>query len=221
MDKNIDRLENIKNLFNKYNLSFTRVKAINGSDMENDDDAQKLLQPRKKLMGAIFRSVDNTQEKWVYDGTVHKSFPNLNLFGHHGTKGLTLSNIKAFYITLHYNFNWFCILEDDTEITEDAINKINNFVNNPHNNKYDIVLLDNRANGWGGTCAMLYNKRIIKKLILDLHPLSYFSIMSTKVGDKNLSNLWDWKLWKYVKHVNKNYTTLPCVLSGNFGTTIN
>ena len=68
--------------------------------------------------------------------------------------------------------------------------------------------------------AMLYNKRIIPRLIHDLHPLSKFSIFSDRVGDKNLGNLWDWKLWKYVIHINKNFTFLPCVKSCNFPSTI-
>ena len=142
------------------------------------------------------------------------------MYGHYGTKGLTLSNIKCFEIASKLDYNWFCILEDDSTIDEETLNKIQNFIKNSNNNKYDVVLLDDRHNGWGGTCAILYNKKIINRLIYDLHPLSKFSILSPLFGDKNLGNLWDWKLWKYIIGINKNFTNLPCVKSGNFVSTI-
>ena len=221
MDKNVERLKNISQNLKTYNIPFLRVRAINGYDMANDEDAKLLLAPRKHLLGAIFQSVE-TKKKWVYDGTIHKSFPNLNLFGHYGTKGLTLSNIKAFYIIskLNMNYEWFCILEDDAELDDDSYNKIKGFVENQSNSNYDIVLLDVRHNGFGGTCAVMYNKRIIPSLICDLHPLSKFSILANHIGDRNLGNLWDWKLWKYLNFVNKNFTSLPCVSSGKFISTI-
>jgi hypothetical protein len=195
------------------------VKAINGFNMENDREARFILKPRQDLLGTLFQSVE-TKRKWVYDGSISKSFPNLNLLSHYGTKGLTLSNIKAFAIANNINSEWFCILEDDAELDDMSYKKIKNFVQNKYNKRYDIVLLDGRHNGFGGTCAMLYNKRIIPRLIRDLHPLSNFSILAANYGDKNLGNLWDWKLWKYVMYVNKNFTTLPCVSSGKFVSTI-
>jgi hypothetical protein len=219
MDKNKNRLENISKKLNTYRLQFTRVKAINGHDMENDSEARFILKPRKDLLGTLFQSVE-TKKRWIYDGSVNKSFPNLNLLGHHGTKGLTLSNIKAFAIANTMNYDWFCILEDDAELDNVSYSKLKTFVENKSNMKYDIVLLDGRHNGFGGTCAILYNKRIIPTLIRDLHPLSNFSIRSTNYGDKTLGNLWDWKLCKYITYVNKNFTTLPCVSSGKFVSTI-
>jgi hypothetical protein len=219
MDKNTDRLENISKNLNDYNLNFTRIKAVDGFNMSQDSDAKLLLKPRKELLGALFQSIE-TKKKWVYDGTVSRSFPNLNLYGHYGTKGLTLSNIKAFIEASKMNYEWFCVLEDDSELDNNSYNKIKQFVSNKINSKYDIVLLDGRHNGYGGTCAMLYNKRIIPTLIRDLHPLSNFSILSMNYGDKNLGNLWDWKLWKYVMYINKNFTTLSCVTSGKFASTI-
>jgi len=171
------------------------------------------------LIGKLFRSID-TKRKWVYDGSVDKSFPNLNLYGHHGTKGLTMSNIKCFEIACKLNYDWFCILEDDSIIDNETLNTITTFINVPNNNKYDIVLLDDRSHGWGGTCAILYNKRIIYTLMHHLHPLSKFSMSSHKYGDKNLGNLWDWKLWKYINYINKKFALLPCVKSGNFPSTI-
>ena len=219
MEKNPERFENISKNLKKYNFPFTKINAIDGFNMENSEEVKLLLRPRKELLGRLFQSVE-TKKKWIYDGTVSRSFPNLNLLGHYGTKGLTLSNIKAFIVASKMNFDWFCVLEDDSELDENSSNKIRQFVRNESNKKYDIVLLDNRHNGFGGTCAMLYNKRIIPTLIRDLHPLSNFSILSMKYGDKNLGNLWDWKLWKYVMHVNKKFNTLPCVKSGNFVSTI-
>lgn len=220
MDKNLERYQNISNQLNNLHCFYSRIKAIDGFNINDDDDAKQILKIRENLIGCIFQSVE-TKRKWIYDGSIFKSFPNLNLYGHQGTKGLTLSNIKAFNEALKLNYDWYCILEDDAEIDEISYNKIMNFICNPNNQNIDIVLLDDRHNGWGGTAGMLYNKKIISKLIEDLHPLSFFSIKSTKYGDKNLGNVWDWKLWKYVQFVNKNFRTLPCIKSGNFESTIN
>jgi hypothetical protein len=219
MKKNVDRLINITDSLNKINCNYTIVEAIDGSNMENNDDAKFILKPIPNLIGSVFKSID-TKKKWIYDGTILKSFPNLNLYGHYGTKGLTISNIKAFYISLKLNYVWFCILEDDAEININIYNKILSFINNKDNINCDVVLLDNRSNGFGGTSGVLYNKRIIKQLIYDLHPLSKFSIFSDKLGDKNLSNLWDWKLFKYLKYINRNFKTLPCIPSGRFESTL-
>lgn len=217
MKKNTDRLASITSSLDQIPCSYTIVEAIDGTNMENDEDVKKIITPVPRLFGALFQSID-TKKKWIYDGTISKSFPNLNLYGHYGTKGLTLSNLKAFMIASNMNFEWFCVLEDDAEINGDIYNKIIHFIKNNKNN--DIILLDARNNGWGGTTAILYNKRVIQKLIIDLHPLSKFSIFSDKFGDANLGNLWDWKLWKYIIYINKNFTTFPCVSSGNFISTI-
>lgn len=219
MKKNTDRLENITDSLKKLNCNYTIIEAIDGNDMENNEDVKKIIKPVPRLFGAVFQSID-TKKKWIYDGTISKSFPNLNLYGHYGTKGLTLSNLKAFMIASSMIFEWFCIIEDDAEINNDIYNDILNFINTNNNSKNDIILLDSRHNGWGGTAAMLYNKRIINKLIVDLHPLSKFSIFSNKLGDKNLGNVWDWKLWKYIMYINKNFITFPCVDSGKFISTI-
>ena len=218
LDKNQDRYDVISKSLTELGCNFERVRAINGYDMDNDEDAKSLLFPRKYLIGKLFKSID-TKKAWVYDGSSEKSFPNLNLYGHYGTKGLTLSNIKCFEIASNLQYNWFCILEDDSVIDNNTLNVITSFVNDINNNKYDIVLLDDR-NGWGGTSAMLYNKRVVNTLKHHLHPLSQFSITSDNYGDKNLGNLWDWKLWKYVIHINKNFRLLPCVKSGFFPSTI-
>lgn len=219
MDKNPERYENIAQQLKMINCNFSRIRAIDGFNLDNDEDAMNILTPRNHLLGHIFKSVE-TKRKWIYDGSVFKSFPNLNLYGHYGTKGLTLSNIKAFTEASKLDYHWYCVLEDDAEIDTQTFNKIINFITNINNQNIDIILLDARHNGWGGTAGMLYNKKIINKLIEDLHPLSFFSIVSTKYGDKNLGNLWDWKLWKYVQFVNKNFKTLPCIKSGNFKSTI-
>jgi GR25 family glycosyltransferase involved in LPS biosynthesis len=220
MDKNPERYQNISNQLNNLNCNYSRIRSIDGFNMDNDDDVKILLSPRKELIGNLFQSVE-TKRKWIYDGTIFKSFPNLNLYGHYGTKGLTLSNIKAFIQASKLNYDWYCILEDDSEIDKTSYDSIISFITNKNNENIDIVLLDARHNGWGGTAGMLYNKNIIFKLIEDLHPLSNFSITSTKYGDKNLGNLWDWKLWKYVIFINKNFKILPCIKSGNFKSTIN
>jgi len=219
MKKNKDRLDYISDSLNQFDCSYTIVEAIDGNTMESNEEVKKIIHPVPRLFGTIFQSID-TKKNWVYDGTISTSFPNLNLYGHYGTKGLTLSNIKAFMMADKMNFEWFCIVEDDAEINVNIYNSILNFINASENKNYDIILLDARHNGWGGTAGMLYNKRIIHKIIIDLHPLSKFSIFADKLGDANLCNLWDWKLWKYVIHINKNFTTFPCIPSGNFVSTI-
>ena len=50
-------------------------------------------------------------------------------------------------------------LPADFGITE--FQQILNFINQPENKDIDVVLLDKRHNGWGGTCGMLYNKKRI------------------------------------------------------------
>ena len=222
MDKNKDRLDILLPQLKNINCSYTIVKGIDGNNMENDADAIKILLPpenvENKLLGTTFHHIV-TKKKWIYDGTVSTSFPNLILNGHHGTKGLTLSNIKAFMIASKLNYEWFCVLEDDSEIDTNIYNIIKK--TSIINKNKDIILLDKRDGGWGGTCAMLYNKRIIKTLISNLNPMSVFSRNSHKIGDISCCNLWDWKLWKYVKYVNKNFTICPCVPSGKFKSTIN
>jgi hypothetical protein len=220
MPKNNDRLESIQTQLDNLKCSYTIISAIDGFNMETDEDARNILKPMQNLIGMKFRSLE-TNGIWTYDGTVSKSFPNLKLLDHYGTKGLTLSNIKAFKYASNLSYDWYCILEDDAIINDISYKKILEFIRNKNNNKYDIVLLDNRHYGWGGTAGMLYNKRIINRVAIDLHPLSKFSILSHKLGDKKLSNLWDWKLWKYVIYVNKNFTNLPCIGSGKFISTIN
>ena len=162
MDKNKDRFHNISSQLNQLKCSYTRVPAIDGTTMETNEDVKKILAPRSHLIGAIFKSID-TKERWVYDGSVSRSFPNLNFFGHYGTKGLTLSNIKAFYIASNLNYEWFCILEDDSEINLNIYKKIITFISQNNNKKYDIVLLDARHNGCGGT----WQCYIIRELYLD------------------------------------------------------
>jgi GR25 family glycosyltransferase involved in LPS biosynthesis len=216
LDKNQDRYNNISNMLTKLNCSFTRIKAVDGNNIENDEDAKKILIPRQNLIGQTFKH-NESNTSWIYDGSINKSFPCLHLDGHYGTKGLTLSNIKAFQLAETMNYEWYCILEDDAEIYQDTLDKMQKYINT----NYDIILLDERANKWdaGGTSALLYNKRILNTLIKDLHPLSEFSINSYNYSKKD--NLWDWKLWKYLNNINKNYNVLPCVKSGNFKSEIN
>ena len=216
MDKNPDRYKNISNMLNKLKCSYSRIKAIDGYNIENNEDAKKLLKPREHLFGQTFKSCEKNTETWQYDGSINKSFPNLNLNGHHGTRGLTLSNLLAFKKASEMNNDWFCILEDDAEINFNIYDKIKTFIQN--NNHIDIILLDNRDGGKGGTAGLLYNKRIINTVFEDLHPLSDFSINADKY--KNTNNLWDWKLWIYIENINKNYVQLPCIQSGNFKSTI-
>ena len=215
MDRNPERYEKIARNLRELNCKYSRIKAIDGQRMETDEECKKLLKPRTEIIGQTFFN-KMTNEKWIYDGTVSTSFPNCSQTKSFGTKGLTLSNIKAFRFANVMNYQWFCILEDDAQLDKTDYDKILEFVSNEDNKSKDIVLLDARHFGWGGTAGMLYNKKIIEQLILDLHPLSDFSIQSHLYGDPNLGNLWDWKLWKYVNYINKNFSQLPVIKSGDF-----
>lgn len=223
MDKNTERMETISNMLNRFHCTFTRIAAIDGRQMEKDESAVALLKPRPSLLGKIFHNCEGPKHLhyWIYDGTMERSFPNANLNGHHGTKGLTLSNMKAFEFATTLPEDWICVLEDDAELTLLAYKQIIHCIQNPSNQKKDIIRLDARENGWGGTAGIIYNKRIIPIVLRDLHPLSNFSILSHKIGNKNLGNLWDWKLWKYITCINKNGLGLPCIKSGKFDSTIN
>lgn len=219
MEKNLDRFERMIRMIMPLKCSFSRIVAINGQTMNDNEECKELLKLRPELLGQTFKHL-MTEEEWVYDGTIATSFPNCALNKSFGTKGLTLSNIKAFQLADNMEYDWFCILEDDAEIDKDVYNKIIEFINKEENQQTDIVLLDERHWGWGGTAGMLYNKKIIKQLINDLHPLSYFSIQSYLYGNKGLGNLWDWKLWKYVCYVHTNFTLFPLIKSGYFNSTI-
>jgi GR25 family glycosyltransferase involved in LPS biosynthesis len=212
-----ERYQDISRILDSFKLSYSRIEAIDGYDLENNEDCKKILKQREQLIGQKFRCIA-TNEEWIYDGTIKTSFPGYVLNGNYGIKGLTVSNIKTFLESQNMNYEWFCILEDDAEINEENISIIHNFIKNSDNNDYDVVLLDDRE--WGGASALLYNKRIIPKLIEDLHPLSDFSIINEATyGDPNL---WDWKLNKYICNHNKNikFKCIPCISSGKYPSTI-
>jgi len=234
MNKNIDRYSLLSDALNKLGCSYSRVEAIDGTDMENNNDCKRILKPKEELMGKKLTSIEYGEE-WIYDGEIKNSFPGLSHYGHLGYKGLNLSNIKAFEIASKVNddlrrqtelttrspgmlYDWFCILEDDSQMNAITHKKIINFIEDTANVDLDIVLLDARANGWGGTSGVLYNKKIINILLENLHPLSDFSIKNEeKYG---MANLWDWKLSTFMKNSDLKFDTLPCVESGEFISTI-
>jgi hypothetical protein len=222
MNKNAERYENIKKMLDSItNCSYSRIEAINGYYIEHNLECQELLKCRTPLLNTVFKCLTFDQE-WIYDGSISTSFPGLNIYGHEGAKGLILSNIKAFNNALLMDFEWYCILEDDAIINQEIFDNLHNYIKNPENINSDIILLDDRHFGWGGTAGLLYNIKIIGRLLNDLHPLSEFSI--TMEEKYNLATLWDWKLWTYIKNtVNPsiNYTTFPCIKSGDFLSTIN
>tara|TARA_B110000037_G_scaffold171844_1_gene195155 strand:+ start:364 stop:1230 length:867 start_codon:yes stop_codon:yes gene_type:complete len=217
MKKNSERWsimeKNFENINKKYNCKYLKIDAIYGKQIENDVSAQEILKPRKKLLGKTFHCYESNEE-WVYDGTISKSFPGLHLNGHHGTKGLTLSNIKCLNIIKEQypNYNWYCILEDDSHIDENIYNKIIEYIKNT-NYLNDITLLDIRRRG--GACALLYNQRIINDMIENLHPLSNLSIKNEEIYKKE-TNLWDYKLWVYLDNFNIKNVEYPIVSSGSF-----
>ena len=218
MKKNSERWEFMEKKFQsiskKHNCKYLKIDAVDGKDIENDASAQDILKKRENLLGKTFNCYESNDD-WVYDGTISKSFPGLSLNGHYGTKGLTLSNIKCLNIIKEQypNYNWYCILEDDSEIDKNIYNKIIDIKNK--NTINDIILLDKRNMGKGGTCALLYNQRIINDMIENLHPLSKFSIENEQKYKKG-TNLWDWKLWVYLDNFNINHIAYPIIPSGSF-----
>lgn len=220
MNRNPERYANISIMLNKVGCSFSRIEAIDGGNLEDNKDCKKMLKCRPHLLNKTLKCINYGQE-WIYDGGPLTSFPGLNVHGHEGTKGLTLSNLKAFEVAKQMNYEWYCLLEDDAEMTQEVYDKILHFIQNENNKEVDIVLLDIRNYGFGGTAGMLYNKKVLDSLIRDLHPLSDFSIdMEEKY---NLCNLWDWKLWTYLKHGNLSLKIqiLPCITCADFASTIN
>jgi hypothetical protein len=223
MNKNIDRYFSISNSLDKIGCKYERIEAIDGFNMESDIYCKKILACRTKFLNRKFEYILLNQS-WIYDGTIKTSFPGLNIYGHEGTKGLTLSNLKAFERALELNYKWYFIIEDDAIINIDIYNKICDFLQQKENINLDIVLLDKRSDGWGGTAGIIYNKDKINYFFENLHPLSNFSIQMEK--KYNSSCLWDWKLWMFIKTRDKycvpiNFACFPCIDSGNFDSTIN
>jgi len=200
MKKNTDRWEVIQTSLEKINCHYVRIEGIDGTAMEEQEIVPELI-------GTEFHCYESN-DSWIYNGEIAKSFPGLKLNGHHGTKGLTLSNMKCFKTILdeYPNYNWYCVLEDDSILDETIYNKIKDCLNED-----DVILLDIRP--FGGACAVLYNQRIISRVLKDLHPLSDFSIHHEK--KTGLTNLWDWKLWSYLKN-DILYSLHPIVPSGLF-----
>lgn len=221
MKKNPERYESIKNMLDALpGCKYTRIEAVDGASMEEDPDVTRILSCRSELIGRTFSFKNFKQTKlleWKYDGSVKNSFPGLNPADNMGAKGLILSNLKAFEVASLMPYSWYCILEDDAEIDLAAYISILDFLYHNHT-KYDIILLDKRADGFGGTAGMLYKSTIIKQVYKDLHPLSEFSI--TLEDKTTFSTLWDWKIWQYLPLFSIKYSKLPCIGSGQFTSTI-
>lgn len=221
MNKNPERYENIKKMLDALpGCNYYRVEAVDGYHMDQDKDTQRILQTKPELLGKTFyfKNFNQTDlEEWVYDGTIETSFPGLSLTSYQGAKGLVISNLKAFEIASLLPYSWYCILEDDAEIDIYAYTSILKLLHYNHQ-KIDMVLLDKRGNGFGGTAGILYKSSIIKQVYKDLNPLSEFSI--TLEDKTTFSTLWDWKLWQYLKLYKIKYLSLPCIGSGKFESTI-
>lgn len=221
MDKNVERFENLSSKLKEIECFYLRIPGVDGKLMKDNIDARQILKPRKELLNQTFFCLES-DEKWVYDGSISTSFPNLFLNGHYGTKGLTLSNIKAFELASVFShaFDWFCVLEDDAEIDKSTHDAIIDYCQKRSPSETDCILMDKRAGGWGGACAVCYSSCAIKRIKEDLHPLSQFSLNSHKFGERMMTNLWDWKLWKYINYVSQRFAVFPIVTSGNFPSTI-
>ena len=219
MYKNKNRYFHISKQLNmlqqRYNFKYIRVEGVDGFKLEEDPWVKTMLRPRTHLLGNTLTCLESN-DSWVYDGTIATSFPGLHYHGHWGSKGLTMSNLKC-YTTIqekYPDYNWYCILEDDSEITEEIYTKINQLVKS--NPQTDIILLDARFDGRGGTAGMIYNDRIIDHMLQHLHPLSEFSIVNESRWDERANNVWDWKLWHYIDTFNIKNISCPIIHSGKF-----
>uniref|UniRef100_A0A6C0E218 Glycosyl transferase family 25 domain-containing protein n=1 Tax=viral metagenome TaxID=1070528 RepID=A0A6C0E218_9ZZZZ len=221
MAKNTDRYHHIEQMMKSIGCSYSRIEAIDGTKMKDSMECKKILKIRPNLLNSTLTSLGFKQE-WKYDGSILNSFPGLNLLGHEGAKGLILSNMKAFEEALMLDYEWYCILEDDAVIDLSIYHQLCEIVNKDANKNVDVLLLDDRSDGFGGTAGMMYRINIIGRLLEDLHPLSEFSI--NMESNHGLATLWDWKLWKYIQTAENpiiNYLQVPCIKSGNFDSTIN
>lgn len=225
LDSSTDRNKEIISMLENLSCSYSRITGYDGGKLITDEylnEIDRLCLNKKNVIGKEFCCFE-TNEKWIYDGSVYKSFPGISLNGNNGTKGLTLSNLNAFHQAYQMAFfeekkkDYFIILEDDAEINENILNNIVHFTlkNNP-----DILLLDDRYYGLGGTSGLLYSKKILNRLINDLEPTSNFSINSESTSPNKLANLWDWKLYYYIRTAGYRFFNLPCIKSGKFKSTI-
>jgi len=220
MDKNVDRWERLEPYLIKitqiYGIKYIRIPAIDGNTMDNNDEVRNILQIRPNLLNKQFKCIESN-EKWLYDGSISKSFPGLKLHTQSGYKGLNISNIKSFLtIKNQYpNYKWYLILEDDVYIHRGIIRIIAKYLH--IFNKYDVIVLDIRRKS--GTSAMMYSNNIIDTLLEHMHPLSDFSIINEEKY-KNGTNLWDWKLWSFLDNYHIKYKLYPLCKSGKFKSTI-
>jgi len=149
MKKNPERYENISNMLNKTDCLYSIIEAIDGNNIEHNEDSLRILKCRTSILNTQFKCKTFNQE-WIYDGSMYSSFPGLNIYGHAGAKGVILSNLKAFSKSIYLEYSWVCILEDDAEINQYIYNKLCDFIAQPENQNMDVIFLDQR--GMGGGC---------------------------------------------------------------------
>ena len=222
MNKSKDRYQVISDSLDKIGCKYERIEAVDGTNMELDVYAKNLLACKTKLLNTKMECLAFNQ-CWLYDGSIQKSFPGLNMYGHYGTKGVTISNLRAYQRAMEIDCKWFGVLEDDAVINKNIYKDISSFLNKKENTNMDIILLDSRCDGWGGAAGILYNKSKINYFFEHLHPLSKFSIRMESIH--KCACLWDWKLWAFIKQTDPsyksiNFTRFPCISSGKFKSTI-
>ena len=190
-------------------LRMTRIEAVKGSDLKNVPDAP-FLDNYTHLVGSSMHSHEFKQT-WVYDGTLDTAFSGLNLHGHDGYKGLTLSNLRAMEAAIASKNPepWLCIAEDDARLPKEVIQEIEDTITTTTD--HDIVWFDSR--GLGGTSLVCYHKSVLPQVVKHMHPLSDFS--RTYEERFQRANLWDWQLGSYTTH-NHRLKVHPLVKSGDF-----
>ena len=214
----------IKNL-KKLNCSFTRIEKINENNLFNDEFCKKILKPNEKLIGKkicyfeyennlenIENNIENKiiqcKEKWIYDGSIEKSFPFMSLDKKsNNMKALYMTNLKAIEKSLNMDYEWFMIIEDIHSINNLIYNKIINFLKNIKD--IDFIYLYNHFNRekYKYIFPFIYKKQITKNLKLSLNPLNYNSnFLHCKY------NLWNFALNYYIKN-NCNFEILDIVFT--------
>ena len=227
LDRSTDRRAHIEAGLASYDGPVSFVRAVDGSNMNNDERVADIFLPYAHLQGTAIggeRLSDGTCKSWALDlAQPVGCFAGHSQDGHTGDKGLRLSNMIAMRqakeeMTKHNN-TWACIAEDDVELNADTMQTIKQVLDDT---KTPVAWLDERSSG--GSSFVCYTGEGLDKALTHLHPLSDFSRLSMcpNVNDNHgmrSTNLWDWQstaLW-----TNDNSITYePIVASGNQGTTI-
>lgn len=124
LPRSTDRFKHLFYQLNQLNPvpNVLHLEGVDGWQLNSDAFTRRILQTQPNLIDRIMYDnlhIDKSTESWTYDGAIESSFPGLFKNGHHGTKGLTMSNLKCLYnaLILH-QYDWLVVLEDDAEMNQ-------------------------------------------------------------------------------------------------------